>query len=197
MPRQSARFGVKSTSIVTSSNCKYSRISWPTGASAGSSTIPSWSSEIPNSEKLHNMPNEGCPRNFAFLILKLPGNTAPTLATATLSPWRQFGAPQTISINSSSPTLIFVTRSLSASGCWPHSTTSPTTTPLNSPATGSTPSTSRPAIVIWSASCSLEISGFTHSLSHFSLNFILSRPYLNCFRKRRSFSKNARKSFTP
>ena len=53
-------------------------------------------------------------------------------------------------------------------------------------------------MVIWLASASLSIAGLTHSRNHSSLNFIiLSCPYLNCLRKRKSFSKNARKSVTP
>ena len=153
---------------------------------------------MPSSEKEHSMPSDGSPRSLAALILKSPGSTAPTVATATFRPCRQFGAPQTISSRRSPPTLTFVTRSLSALGCWPHSTTSPTTTPVKAPETGSTPSTSRPAMVIWLESASLSSVVLTHSRNHSSLNFIvLSCPYLNCLRKRRSFSKNARKSVTP
>ena len=62
------------------------------------------------------MPCEGCPRSLAFLILKSPGKMAPTVATQTFNPWRQLGAPQTISSNSLAPTSTFVTRNLSASG---------------------------------------------------------------------------------
>ena len=134
--------------------------------------MPSWSSLMPSSEKLHSMPKDGSPRSLAFLILKLPGNTAPTTATATLMPWRQFGAPHTISSSSSPSTLIFVTRNLSAFGCWPHSTTSPTTTPENSPATSATSSTSRPAMLNCSDSAWDDNCGFTHSLNQLSLNFI-------------------------
>ena len=129
IPKQSARFGVMLISIALSFNFKYSRISVPIGASAGNSIMPSWFSEIANSEKEHSIPSEGSPRSLAALILKLPGNTAPTVATATFKPWRQFGAPHTMSNKRSPPTLTFVTRSLSAFGCCPHSTTSPTTTP--------------------------------------------------------------------
>ena len=86
--------------MVTSFKSKYSRTHVPTGASAASSIMPAESSAKPISDSLHNIPNEGTPRNFAFLILKSPGNTAPTVATATFKPVRQFLAPQTISINS-------------------------------------------------------------------------------------------------
>ena len=173
IPKQSPRFGVKSTSIILSSRPRYSRKSVPTGASLGNSIMPSPSSLIPSSTKAHNMPFEGWPRNLAFLILKSPGSTAPTVATATLMPKRQFGAPHTISSSSSPPTLILVTRSLSASGCCPHSTTSPTNTPLNFAAAGVTPSTSRPAIESCSDRACVSMAGLTHSLNHFSLNFIL------------------------
>ena len=197
MPRQSARFGVRSTSMLTSLSARYSRISVPMGASSGSSMMPSASTSMPSSLKEQSMPWDGWPRSLAFLMVKSPGRVAPTLATHTLRPARQFGAPQTMSSSSSSPTLTLVTRSLSASGCWAHSTTSPTTTLLNWPATASTASTSRPAMVICSASALSLNSVRTHSITQDLLNFMFSRPYLNCLRKRRSFSKKARRSLTP
>ena len=134
---------------------------------------------MPNSENEQSIPSDGWPRNLVFLILKSPGNTAPSVAHATFKPKRQFGAPHTISNKRSPPTFTFVTRNLSASGCCAHSTTSPITTPVNAPATGSTPSTSKPNIVIWSHSCSVEIAGFTHSRNQDSLNFILY-PFQFC-----------------
>ena len=86
MLRQSARFGVMLISIALSSSFKYSRISVPMVASSGNSMMPLWSSEIPSSEYEHNIPSDGSPRNLAALILKSPGNTAPTVATATFKP---------------------------------------------------------------------------------------------------------------
>ena len=68
--------------------------------------IPSESSAKPISDSLHNIPKDGTPRNFAFLILKSPGSTAPTVATATFKPKRQFLAPQTIVTNSPFSTVV-------------------------------------------------------------------------------------------
>src|SRR5690554_5751372 len=121
------------------------------------------------------MPTDSTPRSLAFLILKLPGSTAPTLAKATLRPTRALGAPHT-TLTCCSPSLTTHRRSLSASGCWPHSSTSPTTTPLNSPATGSTASTSRPAIDRRATSSSRATCGLTKLRSHCSLNFMLFSP---------------------
>ena len=86
MLKQSARFGVKLISIALSSKSKYSRRFVPTGASNGSSIIPSASTSMPNSENEQSIPSEGCPRNLVFLILKSPGNTAPSVAHATFKP---------------------------------------------------------------------------------------------------------------
>ncbi len=105
IPRQSPRLAVRSTSIVMSFKSRYSRTQVPTGASCANSMMPSESSAKPISNSLHNIPKEGTPRNLAFLILKSPGNTAPTVATATFKPLRQFFAPQTISTNSPCSTL--------------------------------------------------------------------------------------------
>ena len=86
MLKQSARFGVKLISIALSSKSKYSRRFVPTGASNGNSIIPSASTSIPNSENEQSIPSEGSPRNLVFLILKSPGNTAPSVAHATFKP---------------------------------------------------------------------------------------------------------------
>ena len=145
----------------------------PTGASSDSSIRPSVLSTIPSSFAEHNMPKEGTPRSLAFFILKLPGNTAPTTATGILKSWRTFDAPQTIDSNSSPFTLIWQQRNLSASGWSSTDTTWPTTTPLKSPATGSVPSTSRPACVNCATKSSLDKAGLTHSRNHVSLNFIV------------------------
>src|SRR3990167_6555077 len=84
-----------------------------------------------NSFAEHNMPCDISPRNFASLILKSFGKTAPTVATATLIPARAFGAPQTIFNNSFFQTLTSQQDNLSALGCCTRETTSPTTTPEN------------------------------------------------------------------
>ena len=123
MLKQSARFAVRSTSIVTSLSSRSSRTSIPSVVPSGSSRMPSDSTSIPSSEKEQSMPCDGTPRSFAFLILKSPGSTAPTVATATVRPRRQLDAPHTMSKSSllpsasTAPISIFVTCSLSASGC--------------------------------------------------------------------------------
>ena len=118
------------------------------------------------------MPKDSTPRSFAFLILKPPGSTAPTLATGTFMPPATFLAPQTICTGSPSPRLTRHTESLSASGWRSHASTSPTTTPLNSGAAGSTLSTSRPAMLRASVSSPVLTPGSTQSRSQASLNCI-------------------------
>ena len=134
---------------------------------------PSILSTMPSSFAEHNIPKEGSPLSFAFFILKFPGNTAPTTATGIFKCCLTFEAPQTMDNNSSLPTLTRHIRSLSAFGCDSTEITWPTTTPLNSPATGSVLSTSKPAKVSFAISSSLANGGLTHSRSHFSLNFIM------------------------
>ena len=126
------------------------------------------------------MPSDCTPRSLAFLILKSPGNFAPTVATATFMPAAALLAPQTICRFSSPPTLTWQTPSLSASGCCSRDTISPTTTPVNNGAAISTESTSRPAILSWSASSCVVMSGLTHSRNQLSLKRILL-PYFQIY----------------
>ena len=63
------------------------------------------------------MPQLATPRSLDFLILMSPGSTVPRVATATLRPWRQLGAPQTICCSSPVPMLTVVTCMWSLSGC--------------------------------------------------------------------------------
>ena len=146
MLKQSARFGVRSTSIMLSFRFRYSRMSAPTGASAASSIMPSLSSLISSSDAEHSIPNDSTWRSFAFLILKSPPSTAPIFANGILMPGRAFGAPHT-TWNCSVPSETVHTCSLSALGCCSAARISPTTTPVNTPAAASTSSTSRPANV--------------------------------------------------
>jgi hypothetical protein len=57
--------------------------------------MPALSVDSPSSFSLHSMPKLSSPRIFAFLMTKSPGRMAPGVANATVSPARQFGAPQT------------------------------------------------------------------------------------------------------
>ena len=116
------------------------------------------------------MPFDSSPRSFARLICTLPGSTAPTVATATLSPRRTFGAPQMIcsrSLARPPPSMVTShTDNLSASGCRAHSSTSPTTTPENGGATGWIDSTSRPASVRREASSAGVAASGVNSFIH-------------------------------
>ena len=149
--RQSPRLGVRSTSMMVSSKSRYSRKLVPTGASAGSGMSPSELSARPSSEAEQSIPMETTPRSFDFLILKSPGSLAPINAVGATIPSWTLGAPQTICSGSSAAvaTSTVQTLSLSASGWASILSTRPTTTPLNSAATGSTPSSSSPAMVSW------------------------------------------------
>src|SRR5690606_24173175 len=95
------------------------------------------------------------------------------MAKGILMPARALGAPQT-TWKVALPLLTWHTRSLSASGCCSALRISPTTTPLNWPATGITASTSRPTMDRRATSSSRETAGFTQLRSHCSLNFMLS-----------------------
>src|SRR5690625_4608775 len=112
------------------------------------------------------MPKDSTPRSLAFLILKSPGNCAPTRAKGTLIPARALGAPHTTWHTPSGLPATWQLRSLSASGWGSTDKISPTTTPSKRPATASIPSTSRLALV----SCT------TH---HFAHTFGIARHLAN------------------
>ena len=153
----------------------------PMGASFGKINKPSTPSSQSISLPPHSIPCDSTPRSLPFLMLKgsspcAGGSLAPTSATGTRTPAATLGAPQTICSGASlcSPTFTLATRSLSASGCWVTSITSPTTTPLKSLATLSKLSSSKPAIVSCSPICSALKFGFAHWRNQFSLIFILN-----------------------
>ena len=124
--KQSARFGVRSTSMMVSSKLRYSRTSTPNGALSGNSIKPSELSAMPSSCSAHNIPNDSTPRSLAFLILKPPGSsegsTAPIFANGIFNPSRTLAAPHTI-WNVSVPSVTWQRLSLSASGCCSRETT--------------------------------------------------------------------------
>src|ERR1035437_9165072 len=125
------------------------------------------------------MPWLSMPRNLLTLIRKgFPsssgGNSAPTMAHGTLMPARALGAPQTIVSNAVWPTSTVQTRRRSALGCCTVSLTSPTTMFINPGTTGLSSSTSRPAMVSVSASCSVESGGLQNSRNQDSGNCIVN-----------------------
>ena len=103
--RQSGRFGVTSRSSTVSESCAYSENSMPMGASSGRIIIPSWSLPSPNSRAEQFIPMLVTPRSFDFLILKSPGNSAPTIAQTIWSPSLKFCAPHTICSGSGLPSV--------------------------------------------------------------------------------------------
>ena len=58
--------------------------------------MPSLIFGSPSSVEEQIIPQDSTSRNFAFLILRPPGNSAPIKATATICPAATFLAPQTI-----------------------------------------------------------------------------------------------------
>ena len=92
MDKASARLGVMDNSKIGSSKARYSITEVPIGASSGKSIMPSANSlattesEKPISCKEHSIPLDTSPLSFEDLILKPPGNSAPTKATMTLAP---------------------------------------------------------------------------------------------------------------
>src|ERR1039457_1924961 len=172
MPEQSLRFGVSLSMNNLSSSSRYSRRFFPTGASPGNNHNPSLSVAKPSSLSEHNMPNDSTLRTLACLMTKSPGSTAPMRAHGTFTPTATFAAPHTMVRGRASPTFTWHTFRRSALGCLTTSSTSATTTLLNAGATGSSASTSRPAMVSACARASLDRSGLTQVLNQFSENFM-------------------------
>ena len=196
--RQSARFGVSLSVRMTSSRSSASRRSRPTAKSGSSVISPDASSESPSSLPEHNMPCDLTPRIAALRITTPPGSTAPILAHGTSIPIAAFGAPHTMPSGRSSPTSTLQRVKRSAFGCLSTARIRATTTLLNGGAALSRCSTSKPAMVKRSASSSLSIGGSTKVRNQCSENFIRGEGcYANWRRKRRSFSKNSRRSSTP
>ncbi len=150
----SPRFGVTLRSRTCSSRFRYSRRSCPTGASAGSSMIPSEASARRSSLGEHSMPWDSTPRSLAALMVTSPGSVAPTTASALFNPLRALLAPHTICTGSPLPVATRHSDSLSACGWRSQLTISATITPANGGAAGSSDSISMPAMVRrWPSSC--------------------------------------------
>ena len=182
--KQSALLGVNLITKIWSSRSRYSRMSWPTGASAGNSKIPSWSSPKPSSRPEHNIPWLSTPRSLPTLIMNgLPpasagGSSAPTMAQGILIPARAFGAPQTICNSWPVPASTLQTRKRSASGCCSADRICAITIFVKAGATECCSSTSRPAMVIAWPNAPLSSAGFTYWRSQDSENCIaLSLPF--------------------
>ena len=101
MLNKSPLFAVKSKSITLSSIFIYAIGSSPIGASCGNSCIPALSSSVKNFDSKPNSAIEQIiPLDSSPLITPLfivpPGNSAPSKANITFSPFLTLGAPHTI-----------------------------------------------------------------------------------------------------
>src|SRR4029077_906909 len=103
-PVQSGRLGVRLISITGSLAPAQSAYDLPTGASAGKSIMPSWSSEIISSAAEHSMPRLSTPRMVPTAsVMFLPGMKVPGAEKTPFMPARAFGAPQTTDTGFSHP----------------------------------------------------------------------------------------------
>ena len=91
----------------------------PTGASGGSSMMPSWLSPRAISRRLRSMPAEVTPRISPTLrVMPEPGMWLPGGAKTVLRPARALGAPQTTLTGGPLPVSTVQARRRSALGCW-------------------------------------------------------------------------------
>ena len=189
--RQSPRLGVSLSVRYTSSSCRTSRTSRPTGASSSRTRRPSWSCDKPSSRAEQSIPLDSTPRSFAFRISS-PGSFAPTSAQGTRCPSATFGAPHTIVRSSPVPASTCVTRSLSAFGCGATDFTWPTTMPENAAPSGTTSSTSRPPMVSVRARAATSRSVSTSSRSQLTETFIGIAPGTGGRSRRRASGRSRR-----
>ena len=187
---RSPRFGLTSISRTVSPNSSTS--GRPSGVSAGRMRIPSASAVSPSSSPEQSMPLLTTPIFSVRSIRRSPGSTAPGRATGTRWPAAMFVAPHTISSGSPSPSVTRVSDSRSARGWRSTDSSSPTTTFRQSSPQRMIPLTSMPSTVNRSASCSGD-----RSTSTYSAQPRQRHPHRSCSRKRRSFSRNSRRSVMP
>ncbi len=133
--------------------------------------MPSPIEGSPNSSDEQIIPLESSPRSFASLISMPFGKIAPTLETTTCRPAFTFLAPQTICFVSF-PKSTSQTLSLSASGCFLHVRTFPTTIFFGTLILSKL-STSRPiAFSVLQTSSEVIPFRFFHSFNHVLVNII-------------------------
>ena len=144
------------------------------GASSGNTIKLEDSWETPSSFAEHSMPPLSTPRMAVGLMAKPPGSRAPGKAHGILMPGATLGAPQTICFKAPSPVSTSHTVRRSALGCLAVDLTCATTTPENDAPAGRRSSTSRPAMVSFSAKSSEDRSGFTKLRNQDSANCIFN-----------------------
>src|SRR6266545_1536885 len=145
------------------------------GASAGSSIMPSWSSEICSSAAEHSMPRLSTPLMVPTpSVMFLPGMKVPGGENTQTRPARAFGAPQTTCTGAPpSPVSTMHTRKRSAFGCCSAEITRAIENGASAFALSSMFSTSRPIMVSLSASFSNGSSVSRCSFSQESVNFMI------------------------
>src|SRR6478672_2419352 len=145
------------------------------GASAGSSMMPSWSSEISSSAAEHSMPRLSTPRIVPTpRVMFLPGVKVPGAENTLIRPARAFGAPQTTCTGAPpSPVSTMQTRRRSAFGCCSAEITRAMENGASAFALSSMCSTSSPIMVSLSASLSSGSSVSRCSFSQESVNFMI------------------------
>ena len=156
--------------------------------------IPAWSSPSPSSSSARIIPLDSTPRSFALPSFVPSGITAPGSATATVWPAATFGAPQTIVRGSPAPTSTWQTVSRSASGCCSAASTLPTTKLV-----GVADADALDPLDLGAG----QVEPLGELLGRQTRVAVLAQPCVagpsspNCSRKRRSLSKNSRRSGTP
>src|SRR6218665_830561 len=182
--RQCARLGVSLRVNSMSSRSRCTRMSWPRGADASSSSKPPpCSSDSLSSRAEHSMPWLGTPRSWPSSMRtgwpsSPAGSSAPTNAQGTLMSTRALGAPQTmLSRAPPCPTSTWHTRRRSASGCCATALLWPTTTRVQGGDTGRRASPSRPAMVSVCASSTVVNGGLQTSRNQDSGNCMVRLLY--------------------
>ena len=182
MPRQSPRLGVTAMSITGSERPMTPAAGAPTGASSGSSMIPSCSSLRPTSRSESSMPLLSTPRMLVFLSsIPVPGMTAPAAANTPNMPARALAAPHTTCVVPL-PVSTRQTVRRSALGWGSAASTRAATKPASPWERSITSSTSRPTMVSRPAISSTGASVSRWSLSQLNGTFTNSalRPCWEC-----------------
>src|SRR5262245_6635609 len=175
-PAQSPRLGVRLISITGSSSPAHCAKFAPTGAASVSSMMPSWSSEICNSNSDTSMPRLSTPRILPMpSVMFLPGMKAPGGTNTPFMPARALGAPHTTCTGSPAPVSTMHTRRRSAFGCCWAEITRAMVNGAKSLPRSATLSTSSPIMVSLSTIAASGASVSRCSLSQARVNFIIPR----------------------
>ena len=138
--------------------------------------MPSWSSEICNSNSDTSIPRLSTPRILPMpSVMFLPGMKAPGGTKTPFMPARAFGAPHTTWTGSPAPVSTMHTRRRSAFGCCSAEITRAMVNGASILPRSATLSTSRPIMVSLSTTAASGASVSRCSFSQASVNFIIPR----------------------